>query len=237
VIREAWRKTARKNALAWVCLTLFAVIFCEVISFMPMPPTWHAFLFGFVAASFLACLAWMVYVMSGIHGWSLGKLGEEATAETVLGRKQRRQGWRLINGIYMAGHGDIDHVLVSPGGVFAIESKWTSSPCRVEEHGVVGLRGREPVSQAREGARKIERLLQYGPQRFEVEVTPVVVTWGPGSVCLDSGWTTVDGVLVCEGRRDHLWMRQLEGTLIAPTQVEAIASALEAQVDRQPELL
>ena len=78
-------------------------------------------------ASFLACLAWMVYVTSGIHGWSLGKLGEEATAETVLGRKQRRQGWWLINGIYIAGLGDIDHVLVSTAGVFAIELGFSRS--------------------------------------------------------------------------------------------------------------
>jgi len=223
----------RKNVTAWVCLILFGIIFAEVISFLPWPTWLQAFLLGFVTASVLACLAWMVHVLSGAHGWTLGKLGEEATAEAVSSRKQRGKGWRLINGLYLARHGDIDHILVGPGGVFAIESKWTSNPCRVEQGSIVGLLGREPVAQARDGARKMERLLRHGPQQFDVAVQPVVVLWGPGGLRLDQGWTTVDGVLVCEGRRQRSWLRQLDGLVLDQPMVEKIQGALVGQVTRQ----
>ncbi len=235
-IRRAWQRTARKNAIAAVCLILFGVLYAEVISALRMPTWWRAFLIGFATASLLAGLMWIVYVLSGIHGWSLGKLGEEATAESVLSRKKKRLGWRLINGLYLAGHGDIDHVLVGPGGIFAIESKWTSNRCRIEEGGIVGILGREPVAQAREGARKVERLLRHGPQRFDVTVVPVVVIWGPRSPELDQGWANVDGVLVCEGRRVDAWVPRLTGNAIERSEFEAIACVLEEQVSRQIEV-
>ena len=105
---------------------------------------------------------------------------EEATAKAAAGWRQRRKGWRLTNGLYLAGHGDIDHILVGPGGVFVIESKWTTNRCRIEFGEIVGLLGRVPVAQASDGALKVERLLRHGPQRFDLTVKPVVVIWGPG---------------------------------------------------------
>ena len=118
--------TARRNVGAWICLVLFGLILAELMTFMPFPTWWKAYMYGFISATVLATLAWMIHVLSGAHSWSMGKLGEEATAQAVTSWKQRRKGWRLINGIYLAGHGDIDHVLVGPGGVFVIESKWTA---------------------------------------------------------------------------------------------------------------
>jgi hypothetical protein len=217
----------------WVCLVLLTIILCEAISLLPLPTSWRAFLFGFVSASALACLAWMVYVLSGAHGWTVGKLGEEATAEAVAGRKQRRNGWRIVNGIYLARHGDIDHILVGPGGVFVIESKWTSNTCRIEQGSIVGLLGREPVAQARDGAQKVERLLRHGPQQFDVTVRPVVVLWGPGGLRLDQGCITVDGVLVCEGRRQKSWLHQLDDSILDQPAVEEIHGVLVGQVTRQ----
>jgi hypothetical protein len=182
-----------------------------------------------VRATFL----WMVHVISGVHGRTVGKIGEEATAEALSHRWQRRQGWRVINGIYIAGHGDVDQVLVCPAGVFAIESKWTSNPCRIHGGGVAALTGREPVSQARDGARKVERLLRHGAQRFGITVQPVVVLWGPGALHLDQGWTTVDDVLVCEGRKEKSWLMQLSRTSLDQDAVAAITEVLEDQVGRQ----
>jgi hypothetical protein len=232
-VRRAWRHTVRKNVTPGVCLILFAIIFCEAISLLPLPTSWRAFLFGFVAASVLACLAWIIHILSGSHGWTLGKLGEEATAEAVTNRRQRHKGWRLINGLYLARHGDIDHILVGPGGVFVIESKWTASPCRIVRGSIVGLLGREPVAQARDGAQKVERMLRHGHQQFDVTVQPVVVLWGPGGLRLDQGWMTVDGVLVCEGRRQKSWLRRLDCTVLDQPMVEQVTGALVDQITRQ----
>jgi Nuclease-related domain len=235
IVRRAWWNTARKNPLAWVCLILFGVVFAEVMSLMPFPTWWRAYIYGFVTATVLATLAWVIHVLSGSHSYSMGKLGEEATAEAVAGWRQRRNGWRLINGIYLAGHGDIDHILVGPGGVFVIESKWTTKHCRIEHGEIVGLMGRVPIAQATDGALKVEKLLRYGSQRFEVEVKPVVVIWGSGGLILEDGSIEVDGVLVCEGRREKDWVRQLAGLALKQPDINAIASVLESQIARQTE--
>ena len=124
MLRDAQIRTIRKNALVWVCLILIAVILTEVLLVEPIPATFRAFLLGFLAASTLACFGWMVFVMSGSYSRSMGKLGEEATAEAVTSwRRRGRDGGSWTT--YLATHGDIDHVLVGPGGVYAIESKWT----------------------------------------------------------------------------------------------------------------
>jgi Nuclease-related domain len=157
--------------------------------------------------------------------------GEEATADVVAGWRRRRKGWRLLNGIYIAGHGDIDHVLVGPGGVFVIQSKWTSHPCRIECGEIVGLLGRVPVAQAGNAAVKVERLLHRRHQQFDIEVQPVVVIWGSGGLELDQGSTDIDGVLVCEGRRHREWVRRLDGAAhLSPTSVDAITRTVEEQL-------
>jgi Nuclease-related domain len=162
------------------------------------------------------------------RGCSPGELAERATTHAVTGWGRRREGWRLINGVYIAGHGRIDHVLIGPGGVFVIASKWTSNTCRIEFGEIVGLLGRVPVAQAGDGAAKVEKLLRRGPQRFDVEVRPVLVIWGPGGVMLDRGSTDIDGVMICEGRRHRDWVRQLEGpTHLDLSSVDAITRALE----------
>jgi hypothetical protein len=232
-IRAGWLGALRKNLTLWIVLVLVVTGCLVIFALLPLPSTIRAFWIGFFVAFALAGFLWTLQLLSNTHGWSVGKLGEEATAEVVLGWRQRRKGWRLVNGLLLGGYGDIDHVLVGPGGVFAIESKWTSKPYRIEQGRVAGLVGHEPVGQARDSARKVERMLRYGCQRFDVSVRPVVVLWGPGRVRVDNGWSEIDGVLVCDGPHEQLWLKQFAGEVIGPTEVEAIASVLEKQVARQ----
>lgn len=64
-----------------------------------------------------------------IENWRTGAEGEKATARRL--RPLLKQGWTLFNDIETA-HGNIDHVLVGPGGVFMLESKRLSGMVRVE---------------------------------------------------------------------------------------------------------
>jgi hypothetical protein len=224
----------RRNILLWVGLVLVLAYCLGLFTILPMSSTWRAFWIGFAVAATLAAFAWMVESLSNTRWLSLGKLGEEATAEAVLSWRQRRKGWRLVNGLVLDASGDIDHVVVGPGGVFAIESKWTSKPCHIEQGRVKGLVGREPVSQARTGARNVERLLlRHGLPHVDATVRPVVVLWGPGRVRLDHGWSEVNGVLVCDGPGKKLWLKKLAGQVIGRTEVEAIANVLEERVTSQ----
>ena len=210
-----------------------AIVGCMAVALLPTFPTLKAFILGFLIAAFLVTIAWLVHVTSGSYGWSLGKLGEEGTAEVVVSASRRRRGWRLVNGIYFDTHGDVDHVLVGPGGVFVIESKFQTSTCRVEGGRVKGITGREPVSQARNGASKVEKMLKYGRDRFDLNVQPVVVIWGAGRVKMAEGFQTVDGVLVCDGPEHEKWLQELDVDVLDQEVVEKVEMLLMGHVERQ----
>jgi hypothetical protein len=148
--------------------------------------------------------AWVIHVASGVHGRYLGVMGEEATAAALQSRRMRRRGWQLVNGLYFEGLGDVDHVAIGPAGIFAIESKWTSTPVQAGAHGLTGFT-RDPLGQAKHGAAKIENLLRHGKARLDVQVRPMVVLWGPGTPSIPGGRQEINGVIVCEGRRQRRW--------------------------------
>jgi hypothetical protein len=148
---------------------------------LPNPLWVRTFELGVFLTAMFGTTAWILHPATGRHNQVVGKMGEELTGEPVLGHRRRRVGWRLANGLYFERHGYVDHVLVGPGGIFALESKWTSTPWALDQAQISGSDGRDPIAQARDGARKVERLLRYGPERFDVTVHPVVVVWGPGA--------------------------------------------------------
>jgi hypothetical protein len=175
----------------------------------------------------------MIFISSGSYGWSLGRLGEEATAEVVMSSARERQGWRLVSGLYFDRHGDVDQVLIGPGGVFAVESKFTTGECRLGDGKVLGMSGREPIAQALAGAEKVQRMLRYGPGRFNVTVRPVVVMWGPGRVRMYRGWQMVSDVLLCDGPESDQWLPELDGGVLDQETIEGIEGYLLNHLERQ----
>lgn len=234
-LRLAWRHAAAKNSSILFVGLLVGVAVVAFLFLLPMPLWMRTFELGIFVTAMLGATAWTLHLTTGTHSRYLGKIGEELTAEAVLNRRRRWKGWRLVNGLYFRGHGDVDHVLVGPGGIFALESKWTSVPWLVDREGIVGPEERDPLLQARDGAHKIEGLLRYGPERFDVVVHPVVVLWGPGAPSLTQGWAEVDGVFVAEGRCRRKWLQQLNRSAFERTLVESVTRTLEAQLVRQVE--
>src|SRR5690348_16911647 len=54
------------------------------------------------------------------ENYARGAEGEEAVGELLEGL--REQGWRVIHDVSF-GRGNIDHIIVGPGGIFTIETK------------------------------------------------------------------------------------------------------------------
>lgn len=67
----------------------------------------------------------LVVVVSGSTHLMMGDLGEQWTREELEGL--RRAGWRLVNGVRLRPAGDLDHVLIGPGVVVVVETKWGSA--------------------------------------------------------------------------------------------------------------
>jgi hypothetical protein len=182
-----------------------------------------------------AAMAWVVHVASGTQNELVGALGEECTAGAVNTWRRRRKGWLIVNGLRFGGHGDIDHVLIGPGGVYAIESKWTNVQWTISSGQLKGPFG-NPISQAKRGAQKVRLAYAYTGNRVDVPATPVLVIWGPGTPEIPGGHTTIDGVLVCQGRKQRKWLRQMDGlTSLDPTSQQFIAEQLSRQLAKQLE--
>jgi hypothetical protein len=173
-----------------------------------MPEWGYAYFLGLLTAGLFGGVAWCIYLSVGNHNLHFGKMGEVSTAECLLTLRRRLQGWRLVNGLFFDGHGDVDHVLIGRGGIFAIESKWTNPPWSIHDNALVGPPV-SPTSQARRSARKIANTLRSGPDPIDIPVVPVLVLWGPGAPTITEGLAIIDDVLVAEGRRRQVWVRQL----------------------------
>ena len=118
-----------------------------------------------------------------IERWRSGAEGEKATAKAL---KKLPSGWQVVHDIDI-GRGNVDHVVVGPPGVFALDTKSLSGVVSVKA-GVLSVRYREdpddgyelPGLAWRMGwlARTIETRLQ-GDGVAPVTVQPVVVIWAP----------------------------------------------------------
>jgi hypothetical protein len=126
---------------------------------------------GVVLGAVLVVAAGVPFYVIGLNGLMQRGMGAEAEAWTSeeLRKLDARQ-WFVIDDLFFE-HSNVDHVLVGPGHVFAVESKWRSFGVSADP-----MLDRW-VEQADWGAGRIERLLwSKGVRR---NVTPVVLIWGP----------------------------------------------------------
>ena len=75
-----------------------------------------------LCAVLLACCLWIVILTAKkLRHYRLGFHGERAVAEEI--NQLMREGCRVFHDVPMEPYGNIDHAIVSPAGVFAVETK------------------------------------------------------------------------------------------------------------------
>ena len=209
LVREAHFDALKTN---WHLLLILAVLIaglCIGEYALPGPPPWHAFVLGVLFTGGVVGEVTLVHIASGTHQRSLGVFGESATAEAACGRWHRLRGWRHVGGLYFHGHGDVDHTLIGPRGVYAIETKWTSEQWSIVDGRLVGPYTENVLAQATASAERIRLALNYRRDKLNVNVCPVVFLWGPGSPAIAGGFVDIDGVRVVEGRWARLRHHQV----------------------------
>lgn len=169
----------------------------------------------------------LVVVMAGTGPWLLGVYGEQWTSDAL--RKLRHDGWRLIERVPLE-YGDIDHVLIGPGGVFAVESKNTAGRWALDD-----LDGRiaDAVRQARRCADRLRVLLMEHSIRLRTGVRPLVVLWGPASF----NSSTIDGVEVVHGPVLTHWRTTLGDGQLTPEQMDSAFDGLTRFVERRDKFI
>ncbi len=220
--RRAQRSFARRN---WRMLTGLVVVgYVPVLVSLVFLP--GGFLRGFAAgagtAAVIGAAASYVVQASGTGPQLMGDLAEQWTASEL--RPLRKRGWKLVNHVSLRPW-DIDHVLVGPGGVVAIETKWSAAAWEMHPP---SPRVRDAVRRTAGNARD---LALWTPVRRcgAPSVTPLVVLWGPVANDEDLGPVIVDGVAVLHGRALAPWRDGQTHRALSEDHVQGIWAALEAQ--------
>ena len=118
----------------------------------------------------LGVVPWLWQVVLNSLGFANRQMGPEAElwTATELARLDRRS-WRVFHDVPLA-HSNVDHVVVGPGRIYAVETTWTAMSI---DHGVKQRLGSTAERRARELAGRLERSGCPRP------VVPLLVLWGP----------------------------------------------------------
>jgi len=178
------------------------------------------FAVGIFDASVIWLLALFAIEATGSTTWRLGAEAETWTADELA---KLVTGWRTVHAIGI-GWGDVDHVVVGPPGVFAIETKRKSSPwirTDFKKGGRIDL----AKDQAWENARAVSsRLRAYGR---DSKVTPVVVLWGRAKEGVQGEGARV---AVVHGRDLRSWLCD-QPRLAPAVDIDGVADAMEAYLN------
>lgn len=158
---------------------------------------------------------------SGSVTAELGQQGEKYTAQEL--RKLLGSGWKVVNHVVLK-HRDIDHVLVGPGGVFAVETKWKSDPMRISplDEWII-----DAAEQCRSNARDLS--LWHDLKSLGVgTVQSVVFFWGPGAAEMPA-LLFHEEVVIVRGALSAEWRDSLGSQQLDSATVDAAWQALERQ--------
>lgn len=165
----------------------------------------------------MAWLGWLVDAPTDERNWRVGAQGEREVGKRL--DRLRSKGWRVLHSIPVGTHGsDIDHLVIGPGGVFAINTK-THRGARVWVHtNVVKVNGaNQPyVRNSRFEADRATRFLSRACG-FEVGVRAALVLVG----CELSIKQQPNGVGVLSRSQVPSWFRR-QRAVVPDWQVEAI---------------
>ncbi len=209
----------------WWRIGLMGVVICglALAARLTVPnvdvPLWFV-----IPMTCFAVLGTMWDQIAGTYHLVSGRDAEKWTSKEL--RKVMGPGWHVVDGISFAFH-DVDHVVVGPGGVYAIETKYTDSTI---DFATINGRQRSDrwVEQAEEGARSVRFLLWDN----NVDVYPGVVVWGGH---ITGGPYFRDGVPVLRPTdlEQHFapWHRDIH--VLSEPQVDAIVRALRGYRDKR----
>ncbi|MEX1178226.1 MAG: nuclease-related domain-containing protein [Nitriliruptor sp.] len=184
----------------------------------------RGFLLG-VASSFFVFGLWYPFVLNGSHARALGGDAEGFTSEEL--RKLDRKRWVVVDDVLFDGF-NVDHVLIGPGRVYAVETKWRS--------GSVDRWQREEMAKnAARSADKVRSLLRA--EKAPAAVEALVVVWGPGSHALEGVVERIDGVRIVAGPAVKEWRPRLDKTAQGMEINYPVIDAIRRYVVRRDEYL
>lgn len=187
-VRREWRFIAGSVGVMTAAVSVIAFFTHSVFA--------RGLIVGGAAVGTFAALVFMVVLVTGTAYRNMGATGEVWTASEL--RPLRRAGWRIVNHVALQ-RWDIDHVLVGPGGVIAVETKWSADGWALDPTDASLKRAIEQVQRNARDLRLWHDLKSLGVN----SVGSVVFLWGydalderprPSEPITVNGTTVVYGV-------------------------------------------
>jgi hypothetical protein len=223
---ETWAWVRRQGAWFWTYPAALVGL-AIALTLAPIHPFFHGFFAGAVLIFIVLAVPLLAVTGAGQINRYWGSSGEQATASELDSRRRRRQGWRSIHGLVI-GDTEIDHIAVGPGGVLAIEAKWTNAPWKLVGDHLIGPWG-DPLAQARTGAHQVRAFFDSATGgRLSVPVTPALLVWGPGCPADPGSGASIGGVEVYSARDLKSFQARLDQVVLQPEEWEAAQKALDA---------
>jgi nuclease-like protein len=224
-LTRSWRRRNWKLflGLALVCVLVGVATFAAAQRWPSQGWT-----LGMIAGLFFA--AFVILRMSPpgwIENWQVGAWGEESTAKAL--RALEGEGWIVMHDLDAAGHGNVDHIAVGPGGVFVLDSKNLPGSVTVDGRGVTVRRLDDPsLSYQHPGSRHLVDLARQTHDRtlrssqVKAWVTPVMVLWAEFPQRVVEGRCTY-----VHGDEVVAWLRSRPAKM-SPARVRVVAEAVRA---------
>ncbi|HEX6701514.1 MAG TPA: nuclease-related domain-containing protein [Gaiellaceae bacterium] len=221
--RELRREKIRASWRDWVVIVVAIALLVAAIVILSGVP---ALVFAALVGAFVT-LAGIVWMIGGdVHSltWIWGAVGEEATAE-ALGALD--DSWTFEHDL-QHDHGNWDHVVVGPAGIFLLETKNLSAKAVVRHDALAagsmlfrggGLR--------RAAARLSERFGSHLDRSPWVQ--PVFVVWGT----FPHGSSEANGVVYVRGDELIPWLAEQPQRLTASQFESAVAALRDLRADRR----
>jgi hypothetical protein len=220
VYEELWERGRRqrliqRGIIAGVCLVLAGRL---------LSPAWGV-LFALIAAGADAAYHWWRRAVLSV--WRRGQRGERRTAR-ILRFGLERRGHRVLHGRSVPGHGNADHLVIGPTGVWLIDNQAWDPDTEFAVYGGKLFIGKDSGSQTavrlQKTADAIAELLSRELQA-DITVSPLLVTHGGR---LPRGGLTASGLTVLRAYRLPSWIGghgNGDGARLTAEQIDAVAQA------------
>jgi hypothetical protein len=166
-LRRAFLEFVRANALRIGPVGLGTVLAAGLLSWW-LDGYIAGFLVGAGSTLMLTMIGLSFLLVSGTHLLA-GSIGETNTADELRAASRKGHVFGSIDNLQVDG-GDVDHLVVAPGGLLMIDSKWHSST-------VTQQTLEKDAAAARAAAGRARNILRAVHVRRPA-VRPVVVVWG-----------------------------------------------------------
>lgn len=182
-------------------------------------------LVGILGTSAVAMTLVAFLAFGGGMPWYLGAVGEDLTEEVLAKAEKERSIWGWVSNVELEA-GDIDHAVVAPQGLFALESKYIGGATVTER------RLDRAADQATRAAGKLRSVARALGERLPPTVEPIVVLWGVASLPAETIPAEVSGVRVVRGQELPGVLAGLRSGLVSEDNAERLLADLRAFRER-----